>query len=333
VTEIEIYRGENLERMVRVPLAPFLRAGVERLLGRSLGEQARFQLEIYPVPDKPELEGMPRLINLLGDYGYVNIVTSVGGSIVYRHPHTLNELLGRPLQQTLAEQFPDVTVWGYAVRAPGLEKAAIVRPVPEVEGLVHVDPVGQSRRPSFTIRRLPDPEPPTRSLRDYGISPSAEQQKALVKVILRSEVERAFSWGIRFSDEIEEGGFLAGRIYLDGDCEGTYIAELTTVLPAQHTGASLLHFTFTGDSFGAMSETLERKHPGDALLGWYHTHLFAATDGMGLSSIDVDLHFTTFRRPWQLAGLVNLDGAFRVLRFYARRENTMSLCPQWAVSE
>ncbi len=47
---------------------------------------------------------------------------------------------------------------------------------------------------------------------------------------------------------------------------------------------------------------------------------------MGLSSIDVRLHFTTFRIPWQLAGLVNLEAERRVLRFYVRDHDNMALC-------
>jgi hypothetical protein len=69
------------------------------------------------------------------------------------------------------------------------------------------------------------------------------------------------------------------------------------------------------------------------MLGWYHTHLFAATDDIGLSTIDFRLHFTTFRLPWQIAGLVNLDGQQRVLRFYVRQHDTMALCPQQAITK
>ena len=99
-------------------------------------------------------------------------------------------------------------------------------------------------------------------------------------------------------------------------------------LQAQHTGASLLHFTFTGDSFTAIHQEITRNRPREQLLGWFHSHLFAANGDDGLSSIDYRLHFTTFRQSWQLAGLVNLghDGD-RVLRFYARVGDDMLLCP------
>mgnify|MGYP003425073453 CR=1 FL=1 len=41
----------------------------------------------------------------------------------------------------------------------------------------------------------------------------------------------------------------------------------------------------------------------------------------------------TFTIPWQLAGLINLDGEKRTLRFYVRQGNEMILCPYWVIDE
>jgi proteasome lid subunit RPN8/RPN11 len=137
------------------------------------------------------------------------------------------------------------------------------------------------------------------------------------------------------SHRVEEGGFLIGRVFLDADCDGGYIVEITEALTAQFTGASLLHFTFTGDSFAEIKQSLRTRDQGERIVGWYHTHLFPATDAMGLSSIDLTLHFNTFRVPWQLAGLVNLDfeKSSRVLRFYIRDGNQMIQCPHWTLED
>ena len=66
-------------------------------------------------------------------------------------------------------------------------------------------------------------------------------------------------------------------------------------------------------------------------MGWYHTHLFRATDDEGLSTVDVQMHHTTFKRPWQVAGLLNIglsSGAEeRVLRFYVGHGRSMAPCP------
>jgi proteasome lid subunit RPN8/RPN11 len=134
-----------------------------------------------------------------------------------------------------------------------------------------------------------------------------------------------------FSEEIEEGGFLVGEVYRDKDRAGGYLAHVTAVIPAERTGASMINFTFTGESFLRISEQLASRGGGEVLLGWYHTHLFPATSKSGLSSVDVELHRSTFRRPWQVAALVNISGGHRVLRFYHGDSDEMSRVPYWTV--
>jgi hypothetical protein len=94
----------------------------------------------------------------------------------------------------------------------------------------------------------------------------------------------------------------------------------------------VLELTFTPDSFSSMQRRLQAEGSDVRLVGWYHTHLFAATRSPGLSRVDDELHLTTFRSPWQVAGLVNLDLARdprgRVLRFYVRRPHGMIRCPE-----
>ena len=134
-----------------------------------------------------------------------------------------------------------------------------------------------------------------------------------------------------FSDEIEEGGFLAGTVYRDAERPGGYLVHVTAVLPAERTGASMINFTFTGESFLRVSQQLESREGGEKLLGWYHTHLFAATSRSGLSLFDIELHRSTFRRPWQVAALVNIAAKGRVLRFYHGEGDEMALVPYWTV--
>jgi hypothetical protein len=43
---------------------------------------------------------------------------------------------------------------------------------------------------------------------------------------------------------------------------------------------------------------------------------FPATPEFGLSTVDVRLHSSTFRRPWQIAALLNVTPELRVLRVY-----------------
>ena len=150
-------------------------------------------------------------------------------------------------------------------------------------------------------------------------------------IVLSDDLVTSLIKTYAFSDEIEEGGFLAGTVYRDADRPGGYLVHVTAVLPAERTGASMINFTFTGESFLRVSQQLEKRGKDEKLLGWYHTHLFAATSRLGLSSVDVELHRSTFRRPWQVAGLVNIADGHRVLRFYHGEGKQMTLVPYWAV--
>lgn len=44
------------------------------------------------------------------------------------------------------------------------------------------------------------------------------------------------------------------------------------------------------ESFLRVSHQIEDRDGAEKLLGWYHTHLFAATSRSGPSSVDVELH-------------------------------------------
>jgi hypothetical protein len=326
---IEIYRGESLEQANNLPLAAVLRSALEPILGRSLAG-ARFTLQLYEVPDEPRLEGKPVVDNLLPEYGYANILVREHGVLSYRHPHTVRELIAQPLQAVLQEAFPDEPYWGFRIRGNGLP-LTLARPAPLVRGVVTVGPYAAGETPTFGVRRVPEPPPPASALADFGVAAEGEQGAAFVKVLVHEQVARDLAELRAFSNEVEEGGFLIGRTFSDRDAADTFLVEVSGALAARHTGASLLHFTFTGDSFQAVKQAL-RERPDESLLGWYHTHLFPASAEMGLSSIDLRLHFTTFRKVWQLAGLVNLDGnGHRTLRFYVRQADTMALCPQWVI--
>ncbi len=324
---LEIYSiDDTLHRVETRPLVDVLRTGLEPLLGRDLA-RASFALYLHAVPETRRLEGHPAVENLVPDYGYATVVVAEDGLVIYRHPHPMRELVGRPLQRELGAADPETASWGYRVIGPGLS-TTLSRPAPRVASAVTVDPYRAGEAPGFKIRRIPDPDPPLGALADFGVEAENDD---FVKVLVHDDVARELAANRAFSDEVEEGGFLVGRVHRDRAHDGTFLVEVNGALAGQHTGASMLHFTFTGDSFQAMKRRLHQRR-GDQLLGWYHTHLFPASEDMGLSTIDLELHFTTFKKPWQLAGLVNFerDGG-RKLRFYVRRGDTMELCPQWVV--
>ena len=332
--QVEVYRldADEMTRVSTIGLRDVLRESARRLLGR-LSDRATVGLLLLNVPDDTPPPGQPAVSNLLPEYGYAELIVGEEGRVIYRHPHTVAEVIGRHLQEVLRRDSPGESHWGYCLVGPNLPRRRAARPTPPTEGAVAVAPYREGEAPPFRIRRILEPPPPRARLEDFGVPEGGrdDDRRAFAKVLLGRALFRDLTEGRPLSAEVEEGGFLVGRVFEDSQREGTFLIEVTAAPAAEYTGASLLHFTFTGDSFEAVKQRLQASHPGERLLGWYHTHLFPASAEIGLSSIDLDLHFTTFRLPWQLAGLINLDGASRTLRFYVRRDDTMVRCPQWRI--
>jgi proteasome lid subunit RPN8/RPN11 len=150
-----------------------------------------------------------------------------------------------------------------------------------------------------------------------------------INVMMTDATKSLLLKDLPLSQRIEEGGFFLGTVRAIAGEQTRYLVEITAVTPAQSSGAGKGHFTFTADSFAAVNQLRAERGQGEELVGWYHTHLFEAGTGLGLSDVDLDLHFATFRRPWQVAGLLNVTKHRRVLRFYGRQDNDMRACTQW----
>ncbi|MFI0980886.1 JAB N-terminal domain-containing protein [Streptomyces sp. NPDC021093] len=327
--EVELFRTDDYVRAGRLPLLPLLRRVLEPVVGQSL-EGTTIELAFLPLTDRASVRGKPSVVNLRGSHGYVQVRIVRRDTVLYRHPHAVRELVGVPLQEILGERLPDETHWGFGLRGPGLEKSPLVRPRPPTDKTMEIT-VGGPRRRLFGMEEVPEPDPPLITLEELGVAgPHPRTAAEPVSVVLHPRVHRALSDTRPFSREVEEGGFLAGHVHRNGTHPDGHVVEVTDALPAERTGASLLHFTFTGESYLRIGESLAARDDGECLVGWYHTHLFPASDRFGLSSADVDLHTTTFHRPWQVAALVNIDRTSRVVRLY-RRDGTdrMTKAPYW----
>ncbi|AFZ01313.1 JAB N-terminal domain-containing protein [Calothrix sp. PCC 6303] len=356
---IELYRGENRKFFGSIPFLPIVRESLERLLGHSLLLES-IQIIILQVPEEPLWMESPIIENLVPEFGYTYIRVYQGNFLIYQHPHRFYDVVTQTLQTTLSNQYPEETWWGFRVDIPGIPQIAAANLQPQASTLysnlysktqlserlqsesLQIRQQPQEVKPSFKIRRLEEEEPAIKTLADFGSISEPTQHidefnprinQTPVKIVLTRSLYEELCHQRPLSRQVEEGGFLIGKVYRDGDAEDTYLLQVTNALTANHTGASFLHLTFTGDSFVEVKRTLNQNHPGERLLGWYHTHLFPATQSFGLSSIDVHLHFSTFTISWQLAGLINIDGNKRTLRFYARQGNKMVLCPYWVIDE
>ena len=289
-------------------------------------------------------------------YAYLYIAVQVRGDVVYRHHHRVGEAVDPGLANWLERNPGAERAVAFTVRrveqslasARSLASAQArstrssrsllrLRPTPAVEGAADIEPNPQ-RPAEFRIRRIAEPPAPLAKRGQFVhvtefdpadsscVEPIPTGPTRPVTALVAEAVARELCRTRQFSREVEEGGFLLGHVYRDSLAPERHLAVVTEAVQAEQSGASLLHFVFTGDSFEAVKRYLH--HHDGRLLGWYHTHLFPATASFGLSSVDVQLHFTTFRIPWQLAGLVNIAPRTgeRVLRFYARQGNAMVRC-------
>ncbi len=362
-----------------VPLAQLVLPFVRETLGPLIHSHVdQSDIRAVPLPVAQESATDADVLPLSGlryqteAFAYVYLRVTAAGRMLYRHPHVLSETVDRGLAAWCQEHTGGPQPVAFALghkgplaTMPAIETMATMgarRPAPAVRGSTVLRPAaGRSAR--FRIRQVEEPAPAWArrgtfdSAGDFignananakGGQDQIEAPTGTVRVLVSHDVAALLASTRAFSHELEEGGFLLGRVYRDADrvdigddtnrgeaggAKGGYIAVITDAVVAEHTGASLLHFAFTGDSFAAIKERLHGQ-ADKRLMGWYHTHLFPATPSFGLSSIDVQSHFTTFRMPWQLAGLINIDSTdgdtgseSRVLRFYVRDGDTMVRCP------
>jgi hypothetical protein len=325
---VDVYRTDDYVRHGRIELVDMLRAVFQDVVGD--GQPAAFMLHFHAIADAREVTGAPSVVNLKRSHGYVTVRIARDGRVIYQHPHSVREIIGRPLQALLAKERPEETHWGFGVSGLGLETVALERPAPAVEGSIDLRVRGPRRR-QFHMEAVPEPSPPEITLAELGGqgSGSGSDMGHRIGVVLTPTVYETLQREMELSNEVEEGGFLVGRLYRDRESNVRQLIHVTHALPAERTGASLLHFTFTGESFLRINEAVGQLGDGTRLAGWYHTHLFPATAEVGLSTIDVELHTRTFLRPWHLAGLINLDRSARQLRFYGWDGDRMRQLPFW----
>jgi len=326
--EVQLFRGEDLEPARRVALLPVVREALASFSGLDLAE-AQLHIVFLPSPDAWRPVEAPLLYNLVPEIGHMFVVVSLRGKVLYQHVHPVHELIALPLREMLkAENLAD-SQWAFRIDAPGIPEKSAIRLAPHVEGLVEMRANEAPQSPGLKLSRVDHDPPPRALLADFGVTPSESDRLSRVKVLAPRSLARELQETRPVSDELEEGGFLIGRVFQDAEVEGAHLLKVTDASPAEHAGASALHFTLTADSYAALNRKLLETGSEDCILGWYHTHLFPATPTMGLSSIDVRLHFGTFIQPWHIAGLINLGSDSRTLRFYAREKNAMALCPYW----
>ncbi|MDG6101419.1 hypothetical protein Daura_39855 [Dactylosporangium aurantiacum] len=332
--DLTIYQGEDQFHFGEFALSPVLRHAALLCFGdRARRGQIEFQLE-ESEDDRP-WTGPPQVRNLTDRFARCSIRLLNDGETLAVERMRVVDLFGPVLAPELAQLQPEETHWAFRLRkrrvATLLQVAEVLaerllsneRPAPEAEGSVDVDP-GERRHRPFTLTPMAATDAELVQPSTLGLDP---ERLGRLNILMSKDIHDEFLRRMPLSNRMEEGGFLLGRISKAAD--DVHLVQITHITPAHRSGAGVIHFTFTGDSFLAAAQLIEDRGEDEQLVGWYHTHLFGLDFSMGLSSIDVDLHLATFQRPWQVAALINIRRRDRVLRFYGRDEKTLREYDQW----
>jgi proteasome lid subunit RPN8/RPN11 len=96
--------------------------------------------------------------------------------------------------------------------------------------------------------------------------------------------------------DAEVGGVLIGRLRKDGS------PRITATIPALEAEGARSRVTFTHQAWATIHATLDHDHPGEEILGWYHSH---PGFGIFLSEHDLFIHRNFFTRAEQVAIVVD----------------------------
>lgn len=335
--DLELFQGPDQRYYGEYELDDVLRKATIRHFG-DLSKHDLIHLTLDKPPDSKPYPGPPEVRNLAAEHGYCSLLVTRDGETVHDERMRIVELLGPVLARELSKLEPGEAQWGFVLRRRRLlalvladnlvenlagRLTGLERPVPEVKGSVEVDLAEPRHRP-FTLTPMAREDAEVVRPEDLGLDPA---RLDTLNILMSADIRDQFLHRMPLESRMEEGGFLLGRVTKAGD--QVHLVEITHVTPAHRSGAGMVHFTFTGESFLAVAKLLEERGQQEELVGWYHTHLFSIDLSMGLSSIDVDLHLATFQRPWQVAALINMRRRGRLLRFYGRGGEGLREYKQW----
>ncbi len=196
----------------------------------------------------------------------------------------------------------------------------------QVEGVFHLPPPAKDE-PRIEFRPVAQPPPPERDPADFEPFQSYGQGEAQAgRVLLPAPLYADLRRRLELSRQKEEGGYILGNVYRlpnspeeENDPDFRWLVEVTDLLMAEDTIGSPALLLFTGDSWSKISRRRDRDYPERKLVGWFHTHLFPASDSFGLSGLDQDMHAWYLTKPWQVAILLNFEsGNDRTIRCYQR---------------
>ncbi len=136
-------------------------------------------------------------------------------------------------------------------------------------------------------------------------------------IFLDHEVALAIDRHASSDLSVELGGVLLGKECLDPETRQPHVL-ITASLEAAHYKNTQASFTYTHESWEAITRERENKHPDCDVVGWYHTH---PNFGIFLSHHDLFIHNHFFATPTQVAYVV--DPINRTRGFFQWRDGSI----------
>lgn len=195
-----------------------------------------------------------------------------------------------------------------------------------VEGVFRLPP-RVKEEPRIQFRLVPEPPFAERDPGSLGkVQSHGKGTPQKGRVFIPEKLYAELRHKLTLSNKNEEGGYVLGNVYrLPGSPEKEndpgyrWVVEVTDLLMAENTVGTPVMLLFTGDTWSKVSRRRDRDFAERKLVGWFHTHVFPASDTFGLSGLDQDMHAWYLPKPWQVAILLNLeDGGERTVRCYQR---------------
>ncbi len=205
----------------------------------------------------------------------------------------------------------------------------------EVEGVFRLPP-RIKEEPRIQFRPVPEPPLPERDAEDFGKTViHGNDCDAPGRIFMPSNIYDDLHVKMELSQSVEQGGYVLGQVYRqpgspakEDDPEFKWVLEITHLLMGENMVGSPAMLLFTGDTWSKNSRRRERDFADQKLAGWFHTHLFPASDYFGLSGLDQQMHAWYLSKPWQIAVLLNLesDGRRTVRCFQRSLEGVLEEC-------
>ncbi len=118
-------------------------------------------------------------------------------------------------------------------------------------------------------------------------------------------------------------GVLVGQVGKDD--QGSFV-HVEAIIPGNAATEASTHVTFTQETWAEIHETLERDHPKQRIVGWYHTH---PGFGVEFSEMDVFIQRNFFSAPTQIA--LVMDPTTGVVAIAINAEDGIEYLPRYWV--